>query len=109
MKCRDMERYITLFINDKLSGMRMKEFIEHIEECSVCFDEMETNYLLKEALLRLETDGSYDLHGDLKKKKKNTKRCVEVHEMITMIRRVVLICAGMALLFELVFVYAFYL
>ncbi|MCR5602417.1 MAG: zf-HC2 domain-containing protein [Lachnospiraceae bacterium] len=109
MKCRDMERYITLFINDKLSGMRMKQFIEHIEECSVCFDEMETNYLLKEALLRLEKEGSYDLHGDLMEKLKNTKRCVEVHEMVTMIRRVILICAGMALLFELVFVYAFYL
>ena len=63
MKCQDMERYITLFINDELSGIRMREFIEHIESCSSCFDEMETNYLLKEALLRLEKEGSYDLHG----------------------------------------------
>ena len=109
MKCQDMERYISLFINDELSGMRMKEFIEHIEDCSSCFDEMETNYLLKEALNRLETEGSYDLHGDLMDKLKNTRRCVEVHEMVTMVRRVVLICAGIALLFELVFVYAFYL
>ncbi|MCR5235372.1 MAG: zf-HC2 domain-containing protein [Lachnospiraceae bacterium] len=109
MKCQDMERYITLFINDELSGMRMKEFIEHIEGCQSCFDEMETNYLLKEALIRLETEGSYDLHGNLMTKLKNTGKCVEVHEMITMIRRIVLICAGMALLFELVFAYAFYL
>ncbi|MBR4719276.1 MAG: zf-HC2 domain-containing protein [Lachnospiraceae bacterium] len=109
MKCQDMERYITLFINDELSGIRMREFIEHIESCSSCFDEMETNYLLKEALLRLEKEGSYDLHGNLMTKIRNTRKCVEVHEMITMIRRVILISAGIALLFELVFVYAFYL
>lgn len=109
MKCQDMERYITLFINDKLTGTRLKEFIEHIETCEGCFDEMETNYLLKEALNRLTVEGSYDLHGDLMRKIKNLKKCVEVHEMITMIRRVTMICAGIALLFELVFVYAFYL
>ncbi|MBR5407446.1 MAG: zf-HC2 domain-containing protein [Lachnospiraceae bacterium] len=109
MKCQDMEKYITLFINDRLTGMRMKEFIEHIEECDSCFDEMETNFLLKGALKRLEEEGSYDLHGELMSKIRNTKRCVEVHEVVTMLRRVMLICAGMALLFELVFVYAFYL
>ena len=109
MKCQDMERYIPLFINDKLTGIRMREFIEHIEGCEGCFDEMEMNYLLKEALNRLTVEGSYDLHGELMKKIKNTKKCVEVHETITMLRRVLMICAGMALLFELVFVYAFYL
>ncbi|MCR5419992.1 MAG: zf-HC2 domain-containing protein [Lachnospiraceae bacterium] len=109
MKCKDSERYITLFINDKLTGTRLKKFIEHIEVCPTCFNEMETNYLLKEALQRLESDGSYDLHGDLMRKLKNTKKCVEGHEMITMVRRVMLLSAGMALLFELVFVYAFYL
>ena len=109
MKCQDMERYIPLFIGDRLTGTRLKEFVEHIESCSGCFDEMETNYLLKEALLRLEVEGSYDLHGDLMAKIKNTKKCLEVHEMITMLRRVVLISAGIALMFELVFVYAFYL
>ena len=109
MKCQDMERYITLFINDNLTGMRMREFFEHIENCENCFDEMETNYLLKEALLRLEDDGSYDLHGQLMRKIKNTKRCVEIHEIITMIRRVALLSAGLALVFELVIVYAFVL
>ena len=109
MKCQDMERYITLFIDDRLTGTRLKEFVEHIENCSGCFDEMETNYLLKEALKRLEVEGSYDLHGDLMQKIRNTKKCLEVHETITMLRRVAMISAGIALLFELVFVYAFYL
>lgn len=109
MKCQDMERYIPLFIDDRLTGVRLKEFIEHIENCDACFDEMETNYLLKEALNRLAVEGSYDLHGDLMRKIRNTKKCLEVHEIITMLRRVLMICAGIGLLFELVFVYAFYL
>ncbi|MCR5508601.1 MAG: zf-HC2 domain-containing protein [Lachnospiraceae bacterium] len=109
MKCQDTEKYINLFIDDKLTGIRLKEYIEHIEGCDSCFDEMETNYLLKGALLRLEEEGSYDLHGELITKIRNTKKCLEVHEMVTMLRRVALICAGIALLFELVFVYAFYL
>ncbi len=109
MQCRDMERYINLFIEDKLTGIRMRQFIEHIEKCDNCFNEMEINYLLKEALLRLEDDGSYDLHGALMEKIKNTKHCVEVHEIITMCRRMTLLAAGVALIFEFVFVYVFYL
>ena len=35
MKCQDMERYITLFINDELSGIRLREFIEPIEEFEI--------------------------------------------------------------------------
>ena len=108
MKCNNIEKYIPLFIDDKLTGIRMKEFIEHIEKCDACFQEMETNYLLKEALLRLEDDGSYNLHGALTDKIKNTKRCVEVHEVVTMLRRMILLAAGAALIFELVFVYVFY-
>ena len=35
MKCNNIEKYIPLFIDDKLTGIRMKEFIEHKEKCKV--------------------------------------------------------------------------
>ena len=109
MDCHNIERYITLFIDDKLTGTLLRKFINHIESCNNCFDEMETNYLLKEALLRLEDDGTYDLHGELTRKIAAMKKCVEVHEIVTLIRRMALLAAGLALGLELVFLYAFYL
>ncbi|HOO28431.1 MAG TPA: zf-HC2 domain-containing protein [Lachnospiraceae bacterium] len=105
MKCQDMEQCIQLFIDNRLTGVKLQEFIEHIENCPVCYEEMETSYLLKEALLRLEDGDAFDLHSELLEKLSTMKRCAAVHAFISVLRRTILIAAGMTLLAELIYVY----
>lgn len=105
MKCQDAEQYISLFIEDRLTGSALQEFITHIEDCHSCYEEMETNYLLKEALLRLEDGDAFDLHSELLQKLDNMRKCASVHELLTITRRIILIAAGLALIAALLYVY----
>ena len=54
MQCKDAEQLIQNFINDDLTGEPLANFVRHIDHCHSCYEEMETSYLLKEALSRLE-------------------------------------------------------
>ncbi len=105
MTCQDVEQYIPLFIEDKLTGFDLQEFIMHIEGCHSCYEEMETNYLLKEALLRLEDGDAFDLHSELLQKLDNMRRCVSLHERVSIVRRTILIAAGLALIAQLLYLY----
>lgn len=105
MTCQDTEQEIQLFIDDELVGVKLQAFIAHIEECHGCYEEMETSYLLKEALLRLEDGDAFDLHSELLQKLSVMKRCSSIHETVSMLRRTVLLAAGLMLIAELIYVY----
>ena len=68
MKCSETEQFIQLYIDDQLTGPQLRDFLTHIESCPKCYEEMEINYLIKEALLRLEDGKTFDLRKELKQK-----------------------------------------
>ncbi|MCR5108441.1 MAG: zf-HC2 domain-containing protein [Lachnospiraceae bacterium] len=97
--CKHMDRYIPLFLEDKLTGDELELFLRHIDSCSYCYDEMETSYLVKEAIIRLdEEEGSYDLYSELNKKIEAMRKCCYVHEILELARRVILILSGFSVL-----------
>lgn len=109
MTCQDTEQEIQLFIDDELVGVKLQAFINHIEECHGCYEEMETSYLLKQALLRLEDGDAFDLHSELLQKLSTMKRCAAMHETISMLRRTLLLASGLMLIAELIYVYLMYI
>ena len=46
MDCRTAESMVTRFIDHSLSVNELEEFLDHIEHCSSCYDELETYKLL---------------------------------------------------------------
>ena len=40
MDCKDAEKKIPYFLRDELDGNRLEEFVEHIENCSECREEL---------------------------------------------------------------------
>ena len=36
MKCNETEQYIKLYIDDELTGAKLREFLAHIEGCPTC-------------------------------------------------------------------------
>lgn len=106
MKCQDVEQIIQKFINDDLTGEPLANFIRHIDNCHSCYEEMETSYLLSEALSRLENGETFDLKGELNTKLSNMRDCLEVHRILTVARRtlsimamILLVMSGLYLLF----------
>ncbi|MCR4923669.1 MAG: zf-HC2 domain-containing protein [Lachnospiraceae bacterium] len=102
MNCSEMDKYIPLFIDDKLAGDELGEFLKHIDECSSCLEEMETSFLVKEAIVRLENGGSFDLYSELVDKIKVMKQCYSMHVTVDMIRRSILVLASLSILSLLV-------
>ena len=97
MKCQEAEQLIQNFINDDLTGEPLANFVRHIDNCHSCYEEMETSYLLKEALSRLENGETFDLRGELTNKLSNMRECLEVHKVLTVIRRTMSIMASILL------------
>lgn len=97
MKCQEAEQKIQLFIDDELTGESLNNFVRHIDNCHSCYEEMETSYLLKEALSRLENGETFDLSRELTNKLNNMRDCLETHKALTVVRRSISVCAAIIL------------
>lgn len=77
--CRASEQMMNDFVESKLVGEHLWQFLTHVERCPECFEELETRYLISEALSRLENGESIDLRSELKNKIKGAKRAMYLH------------------------------
>lgn len=102
MKCSDTEQYIQMYIDDELTGPKLREFLTHIEECPKCYEEMEINYLIKEALIRLEDGTTFDLRKELQQKIQNSKNCLMMHEYLIAVRQLILLGAMVILTISII-------
>lgn len=67
MNCIDAQRQIMPFINNKLGNDQLEEFINHVNLCPNCMDELEVYYVLLSSMKHLDEDKelSNDFHQDL--------------------------------------------
>lgn len=53
MDCQTAEEMVNRYINHTLSLEDMESFLNHISTCSSCYDELETSFIVNEAMQRL--------------------------------------------------------
>ena len=56
MTCQEAERLVTPYIRDELAGDELEAFLNHIDECPNCREELEIYFMV------------YDIAGDLEHK-----------------------------------------
>lgn len=56
MDCRTAEGMVNRYISHTLSISELEEFIAHVENCSSCYDELQTYYIVHEAMQQLDED-----------------------------------------------------
>ena len=56
MTCLDTQRMIIRFINDDLSLEELELFLDHVNSCSECREELEVYYALITAMKQLDED-----------------------------------------------------
>lgn len=66
MECMEAQRKITDFINGKLDRNTTEEFLQHIEKCRECKEELEIYYIFFIGIKQLDEDkmGVLNLHMD---------------------------------------------
>ncbi len=81
MNCRETQKNISLFLEKKLELEQLEEFLEHIECCNDCKEELEVYYTLYTAMRILEEDTNYknisykiDLKRELERAKEKCRR-----------------------------------
>lgn len=65
MTCKETKAHIQAFINKEIGLRDVGEFLEHLDECASCRDELETEFLIKEGLTRLEAGEVFNFEKDL--------------------------------------------
>ena len=65
----EAERLVTPYIQDKLSGDELEAFLEHLEHCRNCQEELEIYFMVDVGLKQLDTgSGTFDIMGALQKR-----------------------------------------
>ena len=79
MDCRTAEGMVSSYIKHDLPLNELEEFLDHVQNCSSCYDELETYFIVNRAMAYFEDDApdSYNLTGllerDLEKKEEEAR------------------------------------
>ena len=93
MDCKTIQKMILPFDHERLSTKEEEIFIQHIENCDDCKEELEIHYIVSYGLsdddenIKVKQEykpfiNSYDFKGFVDKKIKNSKKKIErIHKM----------------------------
>ncbi|MEG2349532.1 MAG: zf-HC2 domain-containing protein [Hungatella sp.] len=66
MTCKETQSLVMPYIHQELTDEKMDEFLEHIETCKDCKEELEIYYTVEVGIRQLDTDnGNYNIKGTM--------------------------------------------
>ncbi len=80
MDCKNFEGLIPDFVNKKLDYATTRQFLEHINNCTQCKEELNIQFLVNEGLVRLEEGEAFDLQKEMRDLLGTARKKVRVHE-----------------------------
>lgn len=82
MDCKEAEKKIPSFLQGELGGVGLEEFMEHIEHCSECEEELTIQLLVTEGLEHLEEGNNFNLQDELRIKLEGAGHRIRVHRTL---------------------------
>jgi len=104
MKCKEFIKLIPMWIDDELLGKTAYRFLEHMDSCPECREELHIQFLVKEGTLRLESGAGFNLDKELKKKVNDYRKFLKKKDIINCIIYVMEAIAVAAIIFILILV-----
>lgn len=80
MTCKEVEKWIPLFLKDDLDTDDLREFMEHIDKCEECKEELSIQFLVQEGMARLEAGNVFDLQNELKHRMEGAEHTLKWRE-----------------------------
>ncbi len=65
MDCNQIQRRIPTFLKEELKSRELIRFLEHMDACEECKEELTIQYLSSEGISRLEEGKTFDLDREL--------------------------------------------
>ncbi len=82
MNCKKAVKSIKAFLNDDLDTYELKSFLEHIEECPECKEELTIEIMVNEGLSSLESGSNFDLKKEYNKRIAGADRLLKKRESL---------------------------
>jgi len=80
MDCKEFEGLIPDFVDKRLDYSTTRQFLEHIDQCTKCKEELNIQFLVNEGLGRLEEGEAFDLQKEMRELLGSAKKKVRGHE-----------------------------
>lgn len=78
-QCLQVTKMIPAFIADELSYEDLERFMEHIEECEACREELSIQFLVEVGLNSLEAGNTFDLQQELNVALEEVEKRVQIY------------------------------
>lgn len=90
MTCMEAQALITPFINDKIDIATLEQFLDHVEGCKECKEELEVYYALLTAMKQLEEDEevSADYAKELENKLEEARELILKSKIVHIRKRI---------------------
>ncbi|WP_022760097.1 MULTISPECIES: zf-HC2 domain-containing protein [unclassified Butyrivibrio] len=66
MDCKEFQRMIPGFLADELDNYSLESFLNHMESCRSCKEELTIQFLIETGIQRLEDGSTFNLTKELK-------------------------------------------
>lgn len=98
MECQEAERLVMPYIQDELPEPVLEEFLEHVENCPNCQEELEIYFTVALGLKHLEEEtGNYNIKGEMERSLEASRQRVQFHRTVKIVYYAVntLACLGL--------------
>lgn len=106
MDCIECKKLIPAFISDSLSYKKLITFLEHVDKCADCKEELTIQILITEGMVRLEEGSAFDLQDEITKRMQAAKKKIKIHKLLRNIRMIMelfaLVAIGVMIVFFLI-------
>lgn len=103
MNCIEARRMVTLYVNKELSDKETEMFLDHIEHCSDCMDELDIYFTVYRALDSLDTGAhhEFDFKKMLEEDIRMERRAILRRKILSVARVVLMLMAEILLLLSI--------
>jgi len=85
MECKVFEKRIPDFLGRRLDYVTLKSFLDHMEQCPACKEEVTIQFLMEEGLVRLEEGSAFDLKKELAARLEEASKKIRRHDIMVRI------------------------
>ena len=99
MDCRTVQQKIMPYIERKLSDAELEEFLDHVQHCEDCSEELEVYFTVYYALQRLDADDteSFDMQEILKEDMEKMQMHLQKNESVRFLKKFFYVIVGMVI------------
>lgn len=98
MNCQEVERLVMPYIEGRLEESKLEEFLEHIETCENCQEELEIYFTVDLGVRQLDSDSdNFNIKGELEERLEESRQHIRTVRLFQIARYAVNTLMGMGL------------